>query len=110
MTCADKVPDGTILTLRHRLNKTAIEKDLLQGLPFPVCDMETFPLAKLSMREGLPFFAIRAVTDRGHEDIPEELFGVTDLYGNYNLSHALKIILRNPALILSCIRIGKNAR
>ncbi len=110
MACADIIHEGCILTLRHRLNKTHIEKELLQGLPFPVCDMETFPLAKLSMREGLPFFAIRAVTDRAHEEIPHELFGVTDAYGNYSLSRALRIILGNPAIIPSSIRIGKNAR
>ena len=110
MKCADTVQEGSILTLKHRLNKTEIEKELLQGLSFPVCDMETFPLAKLSMREGLPFFAIRAVTDRAHEEIPQELFGVTDAYGNYSLSRALRIILGNPALIPSCIRMGTNAR
>ena len=110
MTCADTVHEGSILTLRHRLNKTEIEKELLQGLSFPVCDMETFPLAKLSMREGLPFFAIRAVTDRAHEEIPQELFGVTDTNGTYSLSGALRIILGNPALIPSSIRMGNNAR
>ena len=110
MTCADTVQEGSILTLRHRLNKTEIEKELLQGLSFPVCDMETFPLAKLSIREGLPFFAIRAVTDRAHEEIPHELFDVTDAYGNYSLSRALRIILGNPALIPSSIRTGSNAR
>jgi nucleoside phosphorylase len=109
MTCSDKVHDGCILTLRHKLNKTQIEKELVQGLSFPVCDMETFPLAKLSMMEGLPFFAIRAVTDRAQEEIPPELFGVTDAYGNYSLSRALRIILGNPALIPSSIRMGKNA-
>ena len=110
MTCADIAHDGNILTLRHRLNKTEIEKGLLQGLSFPVCDMETFSLAKLSLLAGLPFFAVRAITDRFHEEIPQELFGVTDAYGNYSLSRALKIILGNPALIPSSIRMGKNAR
>ncbi len=109
MKSADMVHEGTILTLRYRLTKTEIEEELLQGLSFPVCDMETFPLAKLSMLEGLPFFAVRAVTDRAHEEIPQELFGVTDTYGNYSLSGALRIILGNPALIPSCIRMGKNA-
>ncbi len=109
MTCSDMVHEGCILTLRHRMNKTKIEKELLQGLSFPVCDMETFPLAKLSILEGLPFFAIRAVTDRAHEEIPHELFGVTDAYGNYSLLRALRIILGNPELISSSIKMGKNA-
>src|SRR5208337_858266 len=109
MSCAGIVHEGSIVTLRHRLNKTEIEKGLLQGLSFPVCDMETFPLAKLSLLEGLHFFAIRAITDRFHEEIPQELFGVTDAYGNYSLSRALRIILGHPALIPSSIRMGKNA-
>jgi len=109
MKCADIVKEGSILTMSHRLIKSEIEKELVQGLSFPVCDMETFPLAKLSMREGLPFFAIRAVTDRAHEEIPPELFGVTDANGNYSLAGALRIILGNPALIPSSIRMGKNA-
>ena len=109
MTCAGIVHEGSILTLKHRLNKAEIERGLLQGLSFPVCDMETFSLAKLSLLEGLPFFAIRAITDRFHEEIPQELFGVTDAYGNYSLSSALRIILGNPALIPSSIRMGKNA-
>jgi len=49
------------------------------------------------------------VTDRAQEEIPPELFGVTDAYGNYSLSRALRIILGNPALIPSSIRMGKNA-
>jgi len=109
MTRAGIVQEGSILTLRHRLDKTEIEKGLLQGLSFPVCDMETFSLAKLSLLEDLPFFAIRAITDRFHEEIPQELFGVTDASGNYSLSRALRIILGNPALIPSSIRMGKNA-
>ncbi|MGD0281276.1 MAG: hypothetical protein ABSB95_02815 [Dissulfurispiraceae bacterium] len=110
MTCADTLHEGTILTLRHRLNKTQIEKGLLQGLSFPVCDMETFSLAMLSVLEGLPFFAVRAVTDRIHEEIPQELFSVTDENGNYSLLRALGIMLGNPVLFPSFIRMGKNAR
>jgi|SRR5208283_3324964 len=110
MKCSDTVREGSILTLRHRLNKTEIKSEFLQGLSFPVCDMETFPLAKLSVEDGMQFFAIRAVTDSANEEIPQELFGVTDAYGNYSLSGALRIILGNPALIPSCIRMGKNAR
>ncbi len=109
MTCAYMVHEGSILTLRNRLNKTEVQKELLQGLPYPVCDMETFSLAKLSLLEGLPFFAVRAVTDRIHEEIPQELFGVTDANGNYSLLRALRIILGNPALIPSSLRMGKNS-
>ncbi len=104
------VLEGDFLTLGQWTKKSEIAKGLLQGLSFPVCDMETFPLARLSMRAGLPFFAIRAVTDSAHEEIPQELFGVTGANGSFSLSRALRIILGNPVLVPSCIRMGKNAR
>jgi nucleoside phosphorylase len=104
------VHEGTILTLTKRLRKSQVARKLpAGGLPFPVCDMETFPLARLSIREGIPFFAVRAVSDRAHEEIPSELFDVTDEYGNYSLSRAIKTILAKPALIPSCFTMGKNA-
>jgi len=102
--------EGSFITLGQRLDKSEIQKEFLQGVSFPVCDMETLPLAKLSIQAGLPFFAIRAVTDRIHEEIPRELFGVTDADGNFSLSRALGIILAHPSLIPSCIKLEKNAR
>lgn len=104
------VHEGNILTLSQRLNKSEIRKELLRGLSFPVCDMETFSLAKLSIRDGLPFFAVRAVTDRIHEEIPRELFGVTDENGSFSLLRAMGTMLAHPALIPQCMRLEKNSR
>jgi adenosylhomocysteine nucleosidase len=110
MTHAVTVREGSLLTFGRWTRKSEVGKELLQGLSFPICDMETFPLARLSLKEGLPFIALRAVTDRAHEEIPPELFGVTGANGNFSLLRALRIILSNPAVIPSCIRMEKNAR
>jgi nucleoside phosphorylase len=101
--------EGTILTLQRWMKKSEIKK-ALPRLPLPVCDMETFPLAKLSMREGLPFFAIRSITDRADEEIPLELLDVSDESGQYKLSRALRLILSRPKLISEIAKLGRNSR
>jgi len=109
MAHAVTVYEGSLLTLGRWMRKSEVAKESLQGLSYPICDMETFPLARLSLRAGLPFFAIKAVTDRAHEEIPQELFNVTDTDGRFSFLRALGVILGNPALIPSSIRMGKNA-
>jgi hypothetical protein len=91
------------------MKKSEIKK-ALPRLPLPVCDMETFPLAKLSMRKGLPFFAIRSITDRADEEIPLELLDVSDESGQYKLSRALRLILSRPKLISEIAKLGRNSR
>ncbi|MBF0558450.1 MAG: hypothetical protein HQL08_06680 [Nitrospirae bacterium] len=110
MTGAVTLHEGSLLTLGQRVDKATIDKKLLSGLSFPVCDMETFPLAKRSLIAGLPFFAIRAITALAHEEIPQELFGVTDASGNFNIFRALAIMLSKPSLLPVFVRMGRNAR
>jgi adenosylhomocysteine nucleosidase len=103
------VREGSILTLAKWMKKADIRKFLPAELSLPVCDMETFFLAKPAMEKRLPFFAIRSITDRAGEEIPREFMSVTDQHGNYKLSRALKLILGKPKLMGDIIRIGRNS-
>jgi hypothetical protein len=71
--------------------------------------METFFLAKLSVEQGLPFFAVRSVTDRADEELPIEFLCVTDKSGKYKLSRALSLILSKPKLIKDIVRTGRSS-
>ncbi len=99
--------EGCILTFERYIKKSEIKKYLSKDLSFPVCDMETFFLAKLSIEQGLPFLAVRSVTDRADEEIPPEFLNVTDGSGKYKLSRALSLILSKPKLIKDVIRTGR---
>ncbi len=101
--------DGSILTLTKQVKKSAIKKILPPEFSHPVCDMETYPLAKLSLERGLPFLAVRSIIDTLDEEIPPEFFGVTDGPGRYRFSRALGILLSNPSLIPQSIKIGRNS-
>jgi adenosylhomocysteine nucleosidase len=101
--------DGSVVTLSSRVKKSDIKKILPQNLSHPVCDMETYPLAKLSVEKGLPFLAVRSITDTLNEEIPAEFFDVTDGSGHYRFSRALGILLSNPSLIPQSIKLGRNS-
>jgi nucleoside phosphorylase len=99
--------EGCILTFEKYTKKSEVKKHLSNDLSFPVCDMETFFLAKLSIEQGLPFFAVRSITDRADEEIPQDFLGVTDESGRYKLSRAISLILSKPKLIKNVIKTGR---
>lgn len=98
---------GYIITLQKRIRKEALKRILTADMTFPVCDMETFPLALLSLQRGIPFLALRAVTDLHHEDILEAFFGTADGSGSYRTVRAVRLLLLRPGLIPSALRLGR---
>jgi len=101
--------EGSIVTLPEMMKKADIKNTIPNDLPFPVCDMETFYLAKLSHQNRVPFLAIRSITDQLDEDIPPALLAVTDGTGRFRFSRALGLLLAKPRLIPASIRLGRNA-
>ncbi|HUI67916.1 MAG TPA: hypothetical protein VL087_06880 [Nitrospirota bacterium] len=99
----------SIVTLQEMMTKSKIKKMIPYDLPFPVCDMETFYLARLAHQNRVPFLAIRSITDRLDEDVPPELLAVTDATGRYRFSRAFGLLLAKPKLIPASIRLGRNA-
>jgi adenosylhomocysteine nucleosidase len=108
--CNTVIREGSILTLEKWMKKTDIKKILSYEFSFPVCDMETFFLAKCAIEKGLPFVAIRSVTDLIDEEIPQEFLSVTDEHGAYRFSRALKLILGKPRLMKDIVKVGRNSR
>jgi adenosylhomocysteine nucleosidase len=102
------IREGNILTLDRWMKKSEIRKILNPQLSFPVCDMEAFFLAEPCLKKGLPFVALRAVSDRADEDIPPEFLTVSDESGRYRLSRALRLFLK-PGLIKDIVKIGRNS-
>lgn len=103
------IKEGAFVTLSSYIEKPKLKRLMPGDLPFPVCDRETVHLAKMSCKRRLPFFAIRAITDRGDEDIPKDFFDVTDSNGNYLASRALAVLISKPSLIARAFTLGRNA-
>jgi len=101
---------GHFLTLERWMEKETVKGLLPPEIAFPVCDMETFPLAKLTRQRQLPFLAVRSITDRADEDIPRALLRVNDASGNYRSLRAIFLLLGKPWLIPVAIRLGRRSR
>jgi adenosylhomocysteine nucleosidase len=103
------IHEGTIVTLEKWIKKADIKQALSKEIPYGVCDMETFPIAKRSLQKMIPFYAIRAITDTGIEEIPFQPDKITNASGNYAVLQAVMLILQRPFLLPKIIKLGKNS-
>lgn len=104
------IREGSIVTLNRWMHKKDIKQALQQELLLPICDMETFPLAQVSIQKGISFISVRSITDTAYQEIPFHPEEVTDRTGNYNLSKALWLILKKPKLLPEIIKLCRNTK
>ncbi len=101
--------EGSIITLQQQMKKSVLAERIPGGLPFPVCDMETFSVAELSLRQHIPFFAVRSISDTLDEEVPPELVGVVEETGQPNLGRLFYAVTTNPALVTDVLRLRRNS-
>jgi hypothetical protein len=101
---------GTFFTLAEPMKKRKIVPLVPPGAPLPVCDMETFALARLSIVRGLPFYAIRSVSDRHDEDIDFDPRVVCDRFGTYRPCLAVRLFLSRPGLLPHAMRLSRSSK
>ena len=101
---------GTFFTLAGPMKKKEIVRFVPDGTPLPVCDMETFALARHATAAKLPFFAIRSVSDRHDEDIAFDPQAVCDRFGIYKPLLAVRLFLTKPGLLAQAIRLGRTSK
>jgi adenosylhomocysteine nucleosidase len=104
------IKKGTVITVSNLTEKKDILNRLPDGIHNPVCDMETFAMAKYCLEKGIRFFSLRAISDLADENIPQEIADIVDTSGKPNIYQAVRLILRRPALLALLFRLGKNSR
>ncbi len=103
------IRQGSFITLGAWIAKAKLRTMVPEGIPFPVCDLETIHLAKMAYMNCVPFYAVRSITDTLDDEIPEELFSVTDESGSYSFQRAVSLLLSRPSLIPESLKLGRNA-
>ncbi|OPY67462.1 MAG: 5'-methylthioadenosine/S-adenosylhomocysteine nucleosidase [Syntrophorhabdaceae bacterium PtaU1.Bin034] len=103
------IRDAAFLTLARWMKKREILPLVPPDAPLPVCDMETFPLAKLSLENGIPFLAIRSVSDVAAEDFAFSPADVCDKSGRYSVRRALGLFLFRPRLLPHALKLRKSS-
>ena len=101
---------AVFFTLPEPMKKREVVPLVPAGTPLPVCDMETFALAQHSAAAGLPFFAIRSVSDRHDEDIPFDPRAVCNASGIYSPYRAARLFISRPGLLPAALRLGRSSK
>ena len=100
---------GTIIGQDH-IAATAAEKAALYAATGALAvDMESHIAARVAARHGLPFMAIRTISDTATETLPPAALVGMNPDGSMALGKVLASLAANPGQILSLIRIGRNA-
>jgi adenosylhomocysteine nucleosidase len=103
----DRAPGrhGTLVSVA-RLVRTPADRARLTGL---ACDMESAALAAVAAAAGVPFIALRAVTDETRHTLPD-FDRLTDRAGQLTPGFGLLHFLTRPADIPRLLRLGPASR
>ena len=103
------IREGCIVTLEDLVRKPEIRKRLPAEVSLPVCDMETFVLARIAAQQGIPFFAARSVSDTLDHEIPPELLDIFDESGRILYLRLSKRVLYKPKLLMDMVHLRSNS-
>jgi uridine phosphorylase len=78
-------------------------------LPGTAVDMESAGTARACARAGIPFAAIRAVTDRAEDRLPD-ITGVVDSHGAVHPWRALRRLVAHPSEVGGWVSLALGAR
>ncbi len=95
---------GTIITLSEWVEKPALKGFPRSGLPYPVCDMETFPIASAVLKSGAGFFSLRSITDKEDEEIGISPMEMADPSGQISTPLAAWRFISKPRLIPGAVK------
>ncbi|TWJ32927.1 phosphorylase family protein [Geobacter argillaceus] len=101
---------GTFITAAETMPKAALRGKLPENTETPVLEMETAAIARVACEHGIPFLAIRAISD----DCDEELGFTVAEFCDANLRirpvKVLSTILKRPGIIPQLIRLARNSK
>ena len=80
------------------------------GLKHPVLEMETAGIAQVAAERGIPLLSLRAISDGPRAPIPFDLGEVMDEDANLRPGRLIKMIVRNPGIVLQSRRMMRNNR
>jgi hypothetical protein len=72
--------------------------------------MESAGVAEVAARRGLPFAAIRAISDGFDEDLPLDFTRCANRDGQIRSAAVVLELLRHPSALPGLLRLGRNSR
>jgi adenosylhomocysteine nucleosidase len=104
-----KVSFGPLLVTPKVAVTSAEKKGLAQASSFAALDMESAGAAKAAQEAGVPFIAIRAISDTLDEDLPVD-FNRFMKEGGMDWPRFMAYVITHPGVIPGLMRLGRNSR
>jgi len=101
---------GSFFTLETPMEKKTVRALVPTETLYPVCEMETFPIAELARKRGVEFLAVRSITDRADEEIPSDFFTIASGSGTRQHIRAAGLLVRKPHLIPMAVKLAVRSR
>lgn len=101
---------GSIITTREIVSKQLVSRLLPADCSNPVLDMETSAVAELCRQAGIPFLAVRAISDGADEELAFSLADLTDRDLNIRFGKVAMAILHHPGIMPQLLRLARNSR
>jgi hypothetical protein len=106
---------GDIVRELHSIDRVAItaaeKRELRERTGASAVDMESAAIARKGSAWGVPFFAIRAVSDTAHEDMPLDFNQYRSADGRFSRSRiAMAALIRPLSRIPALLRLDRNCR
>jgi adenosylhomocysteine nucleosidase len=100
---------GSVVTTPSIIHKLSQGSPLL-GLVHPVLDLETGAAAECIRGSGLPFLALRAVTDAAGEEIPDFIRQAVQAGNQPSAGTALAWLAGDPRRLAALVRLWRRSR
>jgi adenosylhomocysteine nucleosidase len=105
-----QVKQGSFVTTSRITDKEFLAKRLPAGIRQAVVEMETAAVAKVAGTAGIPFMAIRAISDATDEELGFTLDEFCDHELNLKIWRVLLTVARKPWIIPQLIRLARNSK
>jgi adenosylhomocysteine nucleosidase len=85
------------------------KRDLHAATQAHAIDLESGSVARVARDHGLPFVAVRAISDAADRDLPPAALLALDRRGRIDLARVLGSVLRQPAQLPALLRLAADA-
>ncbi len=101
---------GSFISCDRILNKRELARNLPPGTTDPVVEMESAAVARVAASHGIPFLAMRAISDPWDEELDFSIDEFCDEAMRIRPTKVLATILCRPVIIPQLIRLARTSR
>ncbi|GAB7027635.1 phosphorylase family protein [Geotalea toluenoxydans] len=100
---------SSFITTLEITGKSELAKALPENCPYPALEMESAAVASAAAETGIPFAAMRAISDAAEEELGFSLEEFTDSEMNIKMTKILVTVAKKPWIIPQLLRLARNS-